>query len=222
MAGGSGTRMGGGIPKQFRIAGGEPLLVRSINTFATTLPSARIVVVLPEAWIDFWRDLSARFTVARHTTVAGGRQRFHSVKAGLEALPEDTRFVAVHDAVRALCSKKLIIRALQCAMEHGSAVPAIVPVDSFRTVDPRGISIVTDRNTLRIIQTPQIFPFEELRQAYRTEYEPSFTDDASVAERAGMKIVLCEGERSNLKITTPEDIAIAESILEYQNENISV
>lgn len=221
VAGGSGTRMGSGVPKQFRIAGGEPLLARSINTFAAALPTARIVVVLPAAYIDYWRDLSARFNVARHITVPGGEQRFHSVKAGLEALPEDTGFVMIHDAVRALCTKKLIIRALQCATENGSAVPAVVPADSFRIVDDNG-SHPTDRNALRIVQTPQVFRFGQLKPAYETDFDPAFTDDASVAERAGIRIALCEGERRNIKITTPEDMAIAEAILENDDENISL
>lgn len=213
VAGGSGTRMGGGVPKQFRIVGGEPLLVRTVNTFAAALPAARIVVVLPASYIDFWHNLCSRFTVARHSAVPGGEQRFHSVKAGLAALPDDTGYVAIHDAVRALCSKRLIIRALQCAVEHGSAVPALAPVDSFRTIDDSGSHIV-DRSVLRIIQTPQIFRCAELRRAYEVAYDPSFTDDASVAERAGIEIVLCEGERNNLKITTPEDITIAEAIMQ--------
>lgn len=217
VAGGSGQRMGGGVPKQFRIVGGEPLLARTINTFAAALPAARIVVVLPATHLDFWRDLCARFKTAAHRTVTGGEQRFHSVKAGLAALPDDTGYVAVHDAVRALCSKKLIIRALQCAIDNGSAIPAIAPVDSFRLVDAEGRSHIADRNALRIIQTPQIFRFAELQKAYQTDYDASFTDDASVAERAGIGITLCEGERNNLKITTPEDIAIAETILENEN-----
>lgn len=219
VAGGSGTRMGGTLPKQFRIVGGEPLLVRTINTFAAALPAARIVVVLPAAYIDFWRDLSSRFNVARHITVPGGEQRFHSVKAGLAALPDDTGYVAVHDAVRALCSKKLIIRALQCAIDNGSAVPAVEPVDSFRVVDGGGSRII-DRSSLRSVQTPQIFRFAELRRAYEADYTPAFTDDASVAEYAGIAVTLCEGERNNLKITTPEDITIAEAILANADENL--
>ena len=219
VAGGKGTRIGGNIPKQFRIVAGQPLLARTINTFAAALPAARIVVVLPAAYIDFWKDISARFNVARHTITEGGEQRFHSVKAGLAALPADTGYVAVHDAVRAMCSKKLIIRALQCAIDHGSAIPAITPVDSFRIATSDGTSII-DRNSLRIIQTPQIFRFAELLKAYDTDFDPDFTDDASVAERAGIMVTLCEGERNNLKITTPEDIIIAESII--NNEDISL
>lgn len=219
MAGGSGRRMGGGLPKQFRIVGGEPLLVRTVNTFAAALPAARIVVVLPAEYVDFWHNLASRFAVARHSVTTGGEQRFHSVRAGMAALPEDTGYVAVHDAVRALCSRKLIIRALQCAVENGSAVPALEPADSFRVVGDGGSHII-DRSTLRIIQTPQIFRFGELRRAYEVDYDPAFTDDASVAERAGIAVTLCEGERNNLKITTPEDLVIAESILANNDENL--
>lgn len=211
--------MGGTLPKQFRIVGGEPLLVRTINTFAAALPAARIVVVLPAEYIDFWHNLTSRFTVARHSVTAGGRQRFHSVKAGLAALPDDTGYVAVHDAVRALCSKKLIIRALQCAVEHGSAVPALAPVDSFRVVGDSGSHII-NRSTLRIIQTPQIFRYADLRRAYEVEYDPAFTDDASVAERAGITVTLCEGERNNLKITTPEDLITAEAVIANNDESL--
>lgn len=212
VAGGSGKRLGGAIPKQFMIVGGEPLLARTINTFAEALPAAEIVVVLPESHIEFWKNLSARFDVAPHRCVVGGSERFHSVKAGISALPEQTGLIAVQDAVRALTSKKLIIRAVQTAIENGSAIPAIAPVDSFRVVSG-GESRHFDRSSLRIIQTPQIFSAELLRKAYETEYIDTFTDDASVVEHAGHKVTLCEGERSNIKITTPEDIAIAEVFL---------
>ena len=212
VAGGSGTRIGGAIPKQFMIMGGEPILARTINTFAEALPAAEIVVVLPEAHIEFWKNLAARFEVAPHRTVAGGSERFHSVKAGISALREDTGLIAVHDGVRALVSKKLIIRTVQSAIEHRAAIPTIAPVDSFRVATCEG-SHPIDRSSLRIVQTPQIFAAEILRSAYQTEFDPSFTDDASVVEKAGVKVALCEGERSNIKITTVEDIAIAEALL---------
>ena len=212
VAGGSGTRIGGAIPKQFMIVGGEPILARTINTFAEALPAAEIVVVLPEAHIEFWKNLAARFEVAPHRTVAGGSERFHSVKAGISALREDTGLIAVHDGVRALVSKKLIIRTVQSAIEHGATIPTIAPVDSFRVATCEG-SHPINRSSLRIVQTPQIFAAEILRSAYQTEFDPSFTDDASVVEKAGVKVALCEGERSNIKITTVEDIAIAEALL---------
>ena len=216
VAGGSGTRIGGSTPKQFMIVGGEPLLVRAINTFSEALPAAEIVVVLPENHINFWKNLAARFEVAPHRCVTGGSERFHSVKAGITALNENTGIIAVHDGARALTSKKLIIRAVQTAIEHGSAIPVIAPVDSFRVATEEGSSPI-DRSTLRIVQTPQIFAAEMLRNAYRTEYIPSFTDDASVVEHAGATVTLCEGERSNIKITNVEDIAIAEAFLSQRD-----
>ena len=216
VAGGSGTRIGGSTPKQFMIVGGEPLLVRAINTFSEALPAAEIVVVLPENHINFWKNLAARFEVAPHRCVTGGSERFHSVKAGITALNENTEIIAVHDGARALTSKKLIIRAVQTAIEHGSAIPVIAPVDSFRVATEEGSSPI-DRSTLRIVQTPQIFAAEMLRNAYRTEYIPSFTDDASVVEHAGATVTLCEGERSNIKITNIEDIAIAEAFLSQRD-----
>ena len=186
VAGGSGKRIGGSIPKQFLIVGGQPLLVRAINTFAEALPAAEIVVVLPEDYIEFWKNLAARFEVAPHHCVAGGSERFHSVKAGVAALREDTGLIAIHDGARALVSKKLIIRALQTAIESSSAIPAIAPVDSMRVVSGEDSQPI-DRSTLRIIQTPQIFEAEMLRKAYETDYIASFTDDASVVEYAGHK-----------------------------------
>lgn len=213
VAAGSGRRMGGSIPKQFMIAGGEPLLVRTINTFAEALPAADIVVVLSADQTDFWKNLSARFDVARHRIVTGGSERFHSVKAGIAALGEDTRFIAVHDGVRALVTKRLIIRTLQAAIGSGAAIPAVAPVDSFRVMDDDGLSHPADRSRLRMIQTPQIFDAQLLRRAYESEYDPTFTDDASVVERAGGAVTLCEGERNNIKITTADDLAIAEAII---------
>ncbi len=221
VAGGSGKRIGGAIPKQFMIVGGEPLLARAINTFSEALPAAEIVVVLPESHIEFWKNLAARFDVAAHRCVAGGSERFHSVKAGIVALHEDTGLIAVQDGARALISKKMVIRAVQCAIEHGSAVPAIAPVDSLRVVE-NGTSRPIDRSTMRAIQTPQIFRAETLRNAYNTEYRPEFTDDASVVEFAGGEVTLCEGERSNIKITTAEDLIIAEAFLAEKDGDLQI
>ncbi len=213
VAGGSGQRMGGPVPKQFMIVGGKPLLVRTINVFAEALPAAEIVVVLPEGQVDFWKNLSARFDVARHRIAIGGKERFDSVKAGIAALGAQTRFIAVQDGVRALVSKKLIIRALQTAIKTGTAIPAIAPTDSFRETGDNGESHPVDRSRLRMIQTPQIFEAGLLRKAYETEYDPSLTDDATVVERSGAKVTLCEGERTNIKITTADDLTLAEAII---------
>lgn len=220
VAGGSGTRMGGTIPKQFAIVGGEPILVRTINNFAHAFPTAKIIVVLPAAQMDFWRNLSARFKVARHSTVEGGAERFHSVKNGIGALSDAVDLIAIQDGVRPFASVEMIRRTAECAAENGTAIPAVKPVDSFRTITGgSGESESIDRSTLRIIQTPQIFRADLLRAAYDVDYDPAFTDDASVAERAGYGITLCVGERSNIKITTREDMIYASAIAEAMRDN---
>ena len=205
--------MGGSIPKQFRLLSGEPLLARTIRNFAEALPGSRIVVVLPAGHIDFWHNLCKRFDVAPHTTVEGGAERFHSVRNGLAALDADTEIIAVQDGVRPLTSVETIRRIAAAAAEHGAAIPVVEAVDSYRATDDCGGSHPIDRRRLRIVQTPQIFRAELLREAYTAEYRPEFTDDASVVEAAGHAVVLCAGERQNLKITSPDDLAIAEALL---------
>ena len=227
VAGGSGTRCGGSMPKQFRLLRGRPVLARTIDLFAAALRGAEIVVVLPARYIDFWHDFSARFDVAAHKVVAGGDERFYSVKNGLEALCSEPELIAVHDAVRPFATPELIRRVADAAAESGAALPAVVPVDSFREVDPNradtsdGESYRLDRNLLRIVQTPQIFRAEWLAEAYRAPYDPRFTDDASVVEAAGHRIQLVEGERTNFKLTTSEDFLIAEALLTVLEERDS-
>ena len=212
VAGGSGSRMQSALPKQFLMLGGLPVVARTINTFAEALPSADIVVVLPEAHIPLWRNLEARFDVAPHRCVAGGAERFHSVKCGIEALGSDVEYIAVHDGVRALVSKRLIIRTLLDAEKSGATIPVVEVADSFRRVDGAESHIVP-RSELRAVQTPQIFSAELLRRAYEQPFDSSFTDDASVVEAMGHHISLVDGERSNLKLTTPEDLEWAEYYL---------
>ncbi len=213
VAGGSGRRCGGAIPKQFKLLGGMPVLAHTINRMAEALPGARIVVVLPAPLQGFWRDLSARFEVARHTVVEGGAERFDSVKQGLAALAGDERLIAVQDGVRPMITRSLIRRVAAAAAEFGAAIPVVEAIDSYRDVDVEGQSRIIDRSKLRIVQTPQIFRGEVLRAAYERPYEPTFTDDASVVEAAGGTIRLVAGERENLKITTSEDFAICEALL---------
>ena len=201
------------LPKQFLLLGGEPVVARTINTFAEALPGAEIVVVLPEEHIALWRNLAARFDVAVHKCVAGGKERFHSVKAGIEALSEDVTSIFVHDGVRALITKKLIIRAALAVDENEAVIPVVDVVDSYRRVTDSGSEIMP-RSELRIVQTPQVFRSETLRRAYQQEFDTAFTDDASVVERMGVAITLIEGERTNLKLTTPEDMEWAEWLLQ--------
>lgn len=220
VAGGAGKRCGGRIPKQFALLGGVPVLARTIGNFARALPGAAIVVVLPAEHTDFWHNLCARFDVPTHLVAEGGAERFHSVRNGLAALPDDVALIAVQDAVRPLGSVKLIRRTAALAAEAGSAVPVVEATDSYReTENGSDASHIVDRSRLRIVQTPQFFRADLLREAYRTEFRPEFTDDASVVEAAGHRIRLCEGERHNIKITTPEDFAVAEALLALREEN---
>lgn len=213
MAGGSGKRMQSALPKQFMMLGGLPVVAHTINTFSEALPGAEIVVVLPEEHIPLWRNLAARFDIAVHRCIAGGKERFHSVKNGLDALSEEVEYVAVHDGVRALATKKMILRVQLAAEERGAAIPVTEVVDSYRRVDGSE-SYIVPRSELRIVQTPQTFSAELLRRAYEQPFSDKFTDDASVVEALGAKITLVEGERRNIKLTTPEDMLIAERLLE--------
>ena len=211
-AGGSGSRMQSALPKQFLMLGGMPVVARTINTFSEALPNAEIVVVLPDEHIALWENLRARFDVARHRMVAGGKERFHSVLNGINALSDEVEYIAVHDGVRAMASKKLIIRAMLAAEEHDAVIPVVDVVDSYRRVEGAE-SYIVPRAELRIVQTPQIFKAHVLRDAYNVDFSATFTDDASVVEAAGGHITLVEGERTNIKLTTPEDMAYAEWLL---------
>lgn len=201
------------LPKQFLMLGGMPVVARTINTFSEALPGAEIIVVLPEEHIALWENLRARFDIAPHKIVAGGKERFYSVLNGIEALSKEVEYIAVHDGVRAMATKRLIIRAMLAAEEHGAVIPVIDVVDSYRRVE-NDKSYIVPRSELRIVQTPQIFRADILRKAYNLEFSTSFTDDASVVEAAGGAIALVEGERTNIKLTTPDDMAYAEWLLE--------
>ena len=217
VAGGSGRRMGGSLPKQFMMLGNEPILARSINRIHEALPAAEIVVVLPKDHIELWKNIAARFEVAEHKIACGGEERFHSVLNGLQVLSKEVEYIGIHDAVRPLVSKRLIIKLMLEAEKNVAVIPVVAPPDSYRKVEGE-LSHIIDRSTLRIVQTPQVFQASVLRKAYEQEFSPAFTDDASVVEMAGHKITLVEGERENIKITTPVDMTIAEAIIAMQDE----
>lgn len=217
VAGGSGRRMGGALPKQFMMLDNEPILARSINRMHEALPAAEIVVVLPEEHVELWKNIAARFDVARHKIAIGGKERFHSVKNGLEALSDEVSIVGIHDAVRPLVSKKLIIKLFLEAENSTAVIPVVAPIDSYRIVEGDDSRII-DRSALRMVQTPQVFQAEALRKAYEQPFSATFTDDASVMEAAGHKVTLVEGERENIKITTPSDMLIAEAIINAESE----
>ncbi len=209
VAGGSGKRMGGPIPKQFLLLKGRPLLCWTIEAFHRYDPAMPIIVVLPEQQIPIWKSLCIghHFHVP-HETVAGGEERFHSVRNGL-ALVKHDGLVAVHDGVRPLVSVELIDRCFKAADEHAAAIPVVPVVPSIRESTPEG-SRALDRSKLLAVQTPQCFHTDLLRKAFESPYDSTFTDEATLVERMGVKVHLVEGEESNIKVTTATDMRTIE------------
>jgi 2-C-methyl-D-erythritol 4-phosphate cytidylyltransferase len=212
VAGGNGNRMKADVPKQFLILGDRPVLMQSLQRFYDADPSTEIIVALPENEIDTWNALCVQhsFTIP-HRITKGGETRFHSVKKALEQVKEKS-IVAVHDGVRPFADTNLINRCFSEAERYGNAVPAIPVNDSMRKVEDERNEWI-DRNSFVIIQTPQCFASEMLKEAYNIEYKSVFTDDAAVVELHGQTIHLTEGERENIKITYPLDLIIGEAIL---------
>jgi len=212
VAGGTGSRMQRDLPKQFIELAGKPILMHTIDRFYTYNPDIRIVVVLPQDQLQVWRELCKKhqFRIF-HMTVPGGRTRFESVKNGLGAVHGDA-LVAVHDGVRPFVTEAIIAAAFQKAAEKGSAVVAVPPKDSIRELTQQG-SRAVPRANYRLVQTPQCFEAGLLRRAYEQEEQEYFTDDASVVEQLGEGIALVEGSYSNIKITTPEDMLLAEVLV---------
>ena len=216
VAGGSGTRFGSELPKQFLELGGRPILMRTIEAFGEDKDgSFDVVVTLPQDQMDLWRNLCERhgFAVPHHV-VAGGETRWHSVKNALDSIDnsDNVDVIAVHDGVRPLASAALINRVLDAARHDGAAIPVVMLNDSVRQVEGAA-SHALDRSLLRAVQTPQAFNAKLLLDAYSLQYRPTFTDDASVVECAGHSITLVEGDPHNLKITRPMDLALAEYLL---------
>ncbi len=208
VAGGSGRRMMSAIPKQFLLLDGKPLLMHTIERFHSFDPLIEIIVVLPPEHHSLWSSLVEEYSFGiSHRVAAGGEERFHSVRAGL-ALVKGDSLVAVHDGVRPLVSHDTIWRCYADAGEFGTAVPFIEPADSVRVLEGDD-SRPLPRNMVRLIQTPQVFRASIIMKAYERDFDPSFTDDATVAEADGIKIHLTHGNRENIKITTPEDLAVA-------------
>jgi 2-C-methyl-D-erythritol 4-phosphate cytidylyltransferase len=212
VAGGTGSRMVSGTPKQFMSLAGRPVLMHAITAFVHTIPSIRIILVLPPDYFSYWKALAARhhFDI-EHQQVEGGEQRFHSVKNGLEIIPEDA-LVAIHDGVRPFIGKSLIEEAFQCAQQYGSAIPCIALNESVRRIEGDN-SRPFPRDLLRIVQTPQVFHARLIKNAYKQDFQESFTDDATVLENSGLPVHLIQGDPLNIKITYPEDLIMAEAIM---------
>ena len=234
VAGGKGLRMGSDIPKQFLPIGGKPVLMRTLERFREYSPTLQIILVLPKAQQEYWKELCQKynFTVA-YQLADGGETRFHSVQHGLALIPDDAEgVVGVHDGVRPFPSIAVICRCYETAREKKAVIPVIPVVETIRHIlaaDKHGQtrsleksavvrykkeSVTVPRDEYRLVQTPQTFDIQLLKAANRQPNNDGFTDDASVVESYGHAITLVEGNRENIKITTPFDITIAEALLQ--------
>jgi 2-C-methyl-D-erythritol 4-phosphate cytidylyltransferase len=214
VAGGSGKRMQSAVPKQFLLLAGRPVLMQTIEAFYNSDAKPQIILVLPADYHSFWEQLCAEHSFAiPHQFINGGETRFHSVKAGLEIIDgNNNTLIAVHDAVRPLTSKFIIEESYRYAARFGNAIAAVKSRDSVRQVKcATTVSLLRDE--IYLIQTPQTFQYHQLKTAYDQLYDAKFTDDASVVEQLGIAINLVEGSHQNIKITYPEDIAIAELLM---------
>lgn len=214
VAGGSGTRMGSQIPKQFLIVAGQPILMHTLRVFNTYDPEMSLIVVLPQSQIEYWHELCAEYGFdIRHSIATGGATRFESVKNGM-ALTSADSIIAVHDGVRPLVSPETLDRCYTTAEARGTAIPVMPSIESVRICDADGRSHAADRSKIMMVQTPQVFRGDVLHKAYRQSFSPLFTDDASVVEAMGQTVELTEGNVGNIKITTPMDLILAESMLQ--------
>ena len=220
MAAGSGTRMGASVPKQFLPLGGGMILKRTIEIFLSAVPDIRIITVLPRDYMDFWKNscLEGSFYYPQ-TLVSGGITRFHSVKNALRKVPGGA-VVAIHDGVRPLISKGLIMNMF-AQMDSGKChalVPVLPAIDTLRLLEEKAgklcdTGLQVNRSQVFRCQTPQMFLSEDIKAAYSLPFDTSFTDDASVAYANNIPLSYCHGERLNFKITSPEDLALAEMII---------
>ena len=214
VAGGKGLRMGSDIPKQFLPIGGKPVLMRTLERFRAYSADLQIILVRPEAQQDYWKELCQKYDFqVKYQIANGGQTRFHSVQNGLALVPDDAEgVVGVHDGVRPFPSIEVIRNCFETARTAKAVIPVIPVVETVRHLDGEG-SVTVPRGDYRLVQTPQTFDIQLLKAANRQPYNDGFTDDASVVESYGHQITLVEGNRENIKITTPYDIVVAEAII---------
>jgi 2-C-methyl-D-erythritol 4-phosphate cytidylyltransferase len=214
VAGGKGLRMGSDIPKQFLPIGGKPVLMRTIERFREYSPTLQIILVLPKAQQDYWQQLCKEYDFKVEYLLAdGGETRFHSVQHGLALIPDDAEgVVGVHDGVRPFPSIEVIRNCYETARTAKAVIPVIPVVETVRHLKGE-TSFTVPRDDYRLVQTPQCFDIQLLKAANRQPYNDGFTDDASVVESFGYEITLVEGNRENIKITTPYDLKIAEVLI---------
>jgi len=213
VAAGSGSRMGGQIPKQFLRLQGKPLIIHTLEKFRKFDPEMKMVVVLAPAHRKLWEEVAASYDICNGLLLAdGGDRRFSSVKNGLALITEEG-LLGIHDAVRPLVSMDTLARTYDSALREGSGIPVMEMEESVRMLLAGGTSSHMDRSKLRKVQTPQVFRSEQIKEAYKQAYSPTFTDDASVYESLHGKLSLVEGNRENIKITTPTDMSLASLLI---------
>lgn len=215
VAGGKGLRMGSDIPKQFLPIGGKPVLMRTLERFREYDADLQIILVLPEAQQAYWHQLCEEYHFdVEYTLANGGQTRFHSVQNGLAKVPDDAiGVVGVHDGVRPFPSVEVIRNCYETARTAKAVIPVIPVVETVRQIFCNGLTRTVPRDEYRLVQTPQTFDIQLLKAANRQPYNDGFTDDASVVESYGHAITLVEGNRENIKITTPYDLKIAEVLV---------
>ena len=213
VAGGKGLRMGSELPKQFLPIGGKPVLMHTLEAFHRFDKRMQLILVLPREQQGFWLELCEThgFNI-RHEIADGGETRFHSVKNGLALINGISGMVGVHDGVRPFVSQEVIARCFREAAVRKAVIPVIDVVETVRHLTGSGSETV-NRNDYKLVQTPQVFDADLLRRAYEQEFTPFFTDDASVVEAMGVPVHLVEGNRENIKITTPFDLKVASALL---------
>ena len=224
VAGGKGQRMGAEVPKQFLPIGGRPILMHTLERFRQYSETLQIILVLPHEQHEYWRELCREHGFAvEHRVVDGGETRFHSSYNGLCAIPDDeVGVVGIHDGVRPFVSVEVIARCFETARKEHACIPVGPVTDTLRHIDPQGGGKNVQRADYRVVQTPQTFDIALLKKAFAEALHPStnnqqptpeFTDDASVVEALGCQVQMVEGNRENIKITTPFDLLVAEALL---------
>ena len=213
VAAGSGSRMGGEMPKQYLQLQGRPLIVHALERFQRFDPDMKLVVVLAPTHKELWEQMASSYEITRGVILAlGGSTRYDSVKSGLKQIDRET-LVGIHDAARPLVSQDTLIRCYDAALRTGSGIPVVEMDESVRMLDAKGGSVHMDRSSLKRVQTPQVFRSDRIKQAYQQAYKSAFTDDASVYETVYGAPALVEGNRENIKLTTPADMQLAQLLI---------
>lgn len=217
VAGGKGTRMGGEMPKQFQLLGDKPVIMQTLERLHAMDPGIQLILVLPAEHFELWKELCKQHSFAVPLLLAqGGTTRFHSVQNGLAQVDDiDEALVGVHDGVRPFVSPRVLADCFREAWINGAAIPMLDVQDSLRhIIGGNGVTEVVPRDRYRLVQTPQVFKLSLLRRAYEQRFIESFTDDASVVEALGEHVAGVEGNRENIKLTTPFDLMIAKTLME--------